>query len=115
MDQRLDWLIVEAELISRHVGNKLCARLAVRIQKFFSGFVPEKVLFILGCQEGRLVMIKPPGQFFGRRILEVDDGVLIAVKQLLIELISRPMQQSRVAHFRVTVYAFFVKTSEGRS
>jgi hypothetical protein len=114
MDQRFDRLVVEAKLISRNIGNKLCARLAVGIKKFLSGIVSQEVLFVLGSQEGRLVMIKPPRQFVGRRILEVHDGVLIAVKQPLIEKISRPMQQSCIADFRFGMYAFFVKTSEGR-
>jgi hypothetical protein len=58
------------------------------------------------------MMIKPPGQFFRWCILEIDDGVLVAIKQIHVKEVSGPVQQTAVINFRFRVDAFFVKARE---
>ena len=50
--------------------------------------VPE-VLGVLGRQEGALMMIEPPGQARIVGVLEIDDGVLVAVEQAVFEELRR--------------------------
>src|SRR5688572_22335231 len=58
-------------------------------------------------------MVKPPGQALSRRILKIDDSVFIAIKELEIKQVSRPVQQAGVAYFRFGLNTFLVKTREG--
>ncbi len=54
---------------------------------------------IHGAQEGRKVMIEPPGDLRRRRILEVDDGVLVAGKVVLVEERSGAVHQAVILVF----------------
>ena len=109
----LERLIVETKLIARNIGDEFRARLARGVEKFLAGLVSAKVSFVFGSQKRRLVMIKPPGQFFRGRILEVDDRIFVAVEQREIEKVSRTMQQTAVVDFRFRMNAFFVEAREG--
>jgi hypothetical protein len=42
------------------------------------------------------VVIEPPGDFGRTGILEIDDGILVAVELLLVEKSARAMQQAGV-------------------
>ena len=44
-----------------------------------------KMLGIFGRQKSALMMIEPPGQTRIARVLEVDDGILVAIKKLRFE------------------------------
>jgi len=53
--------------------------------------------------EGALVVIEPPGQAWVRRILEIDDGVHVAIKHRVIKEVGGFVSQPGVSEFRVRV------------
>ena len=69
--------------------------------------------FVRRFQESRFVMIEPPGKLFRRRILEVDDRILVTVKHVLVKQIAGTMQQTLVLDFGVRVNALPVEAREG--
>ena len=48
-------------------------------------------------------MVKPPGDLGIGRIFEIDDGILVAIEEALIEKLGCPMRQSGVDEFRIRV------------
>ena len=58
-------------------------------------------------------MIEPPGQLFRRRILEIDDGVLVAIEHGFIKQVARTMQQTGVTDISIRVDSFIVETRKG--
>jgi hypothetical protein len=70
-------------------------------------------------QKRALVMIKPPRDLGRAGILEIDDGVLIAVELLLVKQGARPVDKASELEFRITANALAVKAgkqcSRGRS
>src|ERR1043165_5254229 len=60
------------------------------------------------------MMIEPPGEFFRRRVLEINNGILITVEHISVEeQIAGTMQQTAVRNIGVRVNPFEVKTREG--
>ena len=51
-------------------------------------------------QEGALMMIEPPGQLRVAGVLEVDDGVLVAVEQAVFEDLRGPVCHAGVLEAR---------------
>src|SRR5213083_226193 len=92
----------------RYVGDKFRARLARRIQKLLVRLSDAEMYFVLWGEKRGFVMIEPPGQFFGRRVLEIDDRILVTVKQ-----VTRAMQQTGVLDLRFGMDLFFIKACEG--
>src|SRR6266850_691882 len=80
MNQLVQSRLFEAVSGGDRVGNELCARLVIRIIKLGRPRSGSKVLFVLRREERALMMIKPPGQPRRRAVLEIDDGVIVAVK-----------------------------------
>ena len=80
VDQILERFVVEAELAAGDVGNEFGARLAARVEKLFPGNVTSKMCLVCRSKKCRLMMIEPPGEFVGRRILEIDDRVFVAIQ-----------------------------------
>src|SRR5260370_37772875 len=68
---------------------------------------------VLGREKGRLVMIEPPGQPFRGRILEINNGVFVAIKHSQVKQIARAMQQYGVVDVSFGMNAFFVETRKG--
>jgi hypothetical protein len=60
-------------------------------------------------------MIEPPGQSLRGGILEINDCILVRIKQVLIKQVTRAMQQSCVIHFSFRVNSLFIETSESCS
>jgi hypothetical protein len=98
----------------RYVGDEFRARLSRCIQELPPGFIGAKMSLVLGRKKGRLVMIEPPGQLFRGRILEINDGVFVAIKHSQIKQIARAMQQSGVVDVSFGMKSFFVETGKGR-
>jgi hypothetical protein len=61
------------------------------------------------------MMVKPPGNFWGSGILEVDDGILIAIEICFIEERARAMHQSGELEVHSRPYAFAVEARKQRS
>jgi hypothetical protein len=60
-------------------------------------------------------MVEPPGNFRGAGILEVDDGILVAIEFCFVEERSSPVQQPAENEFRVVANSLPVETrKQGR-
>src|SRR6266496_1046736 len=68
---------------------------------------------VLRSKKRRLVMIEPPGQFFGSGIFEINDRIFIAIKHSQVKKIPRSMKQTGVINIRFRMNAFLIKTREG--
>ena len=49
--------------------------------------------FVLRREKGRLVMVEPPGQAVGGRILEIHNRVLVSVEHLFVKERAGTMEQ----------------------
>ena len=76
--------------------------------------IVAELLRILRRQERALVVIEPPGQLRGARILEIHDGVFIAVKRSIFERMRRLVGHARVVKIGVGIDAFAIKAGENR-
>ena len=88
--------VFKTEFFLRNFGDKLGARFALRIEKFFARSVGEKMLFVGFGQKRRLMMIEPPRQAFVGRIFEINNRVFIAVKLFVVKSISGAVHRRRV-------------------
>ena len=73
-----------------------------------------EILRVGRVQKRALVMVKPPGHFRRIRILEIDDYVLVSVKQAIFPGLHRAVRHAREVEIRVSVKTFPVKTIENR-
>jgi hypothetical protein len=58
------------------------------------------------------VVIEPPGDFGRTGIFEVDDGIFVAVKLLLIEQSAGTMEQAGEDEVHIVADSFPIKTGE---
>src|ERR1043165_9786176 len=112
MDQRLNRLWIETETFVSNVGDELRARLPPRIKKLLTRFVRAKMRLVFRREKRRLVMIEPPRQLLRRRILEIDDRILVGIKHRVVEEIAGPVQQPGVIDLGFRMDAFLVEASE---
>jgi hypothetical protein len=63
-------------------------------------------------EEGREVVVEPPGDFGGGRIFEVDDGVLVAGEVGFIEKGAGAVDEAPELVGSARVDAFLVETGE---
>ena len=68
-----------------------------------------------GREKRALVMIEPPGNVGRTGVLEVDDGVFVAVKVFLIEERACPVEQSGVDELPVAANTFPIEARKQRS
>jgi hypothetical protein len=61
------------------------------------------------------VVIEPPGDFGRTGILEIDNGILVAIELVFVEERAGAMQQAGVNEFHIAANAFAVETREQRS
>ena len=71
------------------LGVKELARAADRV--LLAG---QEMLVILGREEGRLVVIEPPRDVWRGRVLEIDDGILVAGELALVKKRTGAMDQA---------------------
>jgi hypothetical protein len=57
-------------------------------------------------------VIEPPGDFRRTGILEIDDGILVAVKLLLVEKSACTMQQAGIDEVHIAADSFPVEAGE---
>src|ERR1700693_5222358 len=76
--------------------------------------IVAEMLGVLGLQERALVMVKPPRQLRRTGILEIHDGVLLAVKHSILEWLRSLVRHSGVEEFRVGMNALAVEPRKDR-
>jgi len=111
---------VEAELRGGNVGDEAGARGVCGIEELAGGagwilLAGKEVLLILGREECGEVVIEPPGDARRSRVLEVDDGVLVASKLAFVEERAGAVNEAVVGVRRVGLDALAVKAREQRS
>src|SRR5581483_2763787 len=113
MNEFFYWFSIEPKLGLGDIGDEFGAGLARRIEKLLPRSIGAKVSFIFRRQKRRLMMIEPPRQFFGGRILEIDDGVLIAIEHVSVEeYVTGPMQETAVRYFSRGMNSLLVEACE---
>ena len=70
-------------------GDEAGAGFEIRIVELAIALVLLEVGRVLGSEESALVMVEPPGNFGRAGVLEVHDGVFVAIKLLFIEQAPR--------------------------
>jgi dCMP deaminase len=70
------------------------------------------VLGVFRREEGALMVIEPPGQPRIARILEIHDGILIAIEQAVLEQLGRLVRHPRIAELRIRVNCARDKAAE---
>jgi hypothetical protein len=105
---------IEAKALLRDHGDETGARLEIRIIEFAIALILLEMGSILGREERALVMIEPPGNFRRTGILEIDDGILIAVEINLVKERARPMQEPGESEIHIPAYALAVEAGKER-
>ena len=72
------------------------------------------VLLVFPREKCALMMIKPPGNFWRSGILEIDDGILVAIEICLIKECARAMHQPGELEVHVGADAFAIKARKQR-
>ena len=85
---------IKAEALFGDGGDETGAGLEIGIVKLAIALVLLEVGRILGREKGALMMVEPPGNFGRTGVLEVHDGVFVAIKLLLIEQRPGAVQQA---------------------
>ena len=111
-DQVLEIRRIVAEFFARHGGDVFGAGAEGGIEKFVAADVVAEMHGVLGREESALMMIEPPGQAGVGRILEIDDGVDIAVEHGGLEQLRGFMGQAGIDEVGAGIEFFSDKTAE---
>ena len=101
---------IEAKTLLGDRGNEVGTGLEIRIVELAVALVLFEMGSVLGCEECAQVMIEPPGDFGRTRILEVHDGVFVAIKLSLIKQCTGAVQQAGKYEACVVADALAVET-----
>src|SRR5580692_894810 len=93
MDQVFERLRVKAEFFLGNRGDKFCAGFIVRLVKHVWAGMTAELLGVSGREKRTLMVVEPPGHFRRVGVLEIDDGVFVAVKKA-----GRPWLRSTMGH-----------------
>src|SRR3954463_15170528 len=105
---------IEAKALLRDHRDKTGTRLEIRIVEFAITLVLLEVFRIGWREKCALVMIEPPCDIRRTGVLEIDYGVLLAIKLVLVEQRARPVYQAGEDEFCITANALAVKTGKQR-
>ncbi len=94
---------LKPQRFARHLGDKRRARLVSGVVELAPAGIPPEVLGVLRRQKRALVMVEPPGEPRIARVLEIDNGVLVAIEQAGVEQLGRLVRHSRVSELRIRV------------
>ena len=101
---------LEAVFFGNRIGDELRAGFVSRVIELRRPGAVDEVAFIFRRQESALVMIEPPGQPRRRAVLEIDDGVFVAVEEFFFdELLVRFVGKSAKADFGLRADGFAEK------
>jgi len=103
---------LEPETLLRNHGQESRARFKTRIVEFPIAGIAFEVLRVLWRQERAFMMVEPPGDLSRGGVLEVDDGILVADKVVLVKQGSGAMQQAHVFKLDVVTNTLSVKARE---
>ena len=112
VDEFGDGARIEAEVLLRDHRNKTGAGLESRIVELAVALILLEVGSIGRRKKSAFVVIEPPGDFGRTGILEIDDGIFVAVKLALVEKGARTMQQAGVYEVHIAADSFPVETGE---
>src|SRR5262245_36048076 len=68
--------------------------------EFSSALIAAEMLLVGFRQESALMMIEPPGQLVGSAVFEIDNDVLLAAEEILIDALARLVRQAFVFNIR---------------
>src|SRR5579859_5307725 len=85
---------IEAELLLRDGRDELGARLEIGIVELLLALVGTELRGILWREERTQVVVEPPGDLVRAGVLEVDDGVLVAVELALVKQRTGAMDEA---------------------
>ena len=83
VDEVLQHAGVEPEAAAGDGGDQLGAGLEAGIEELFVAVPAPEVGLVLGSQEGAVMMVEPPGQPLVVGVLEVHDGVLVPLEEVV--------------------------------
>jgi hypothetical protein len=95
-------------------GDEAGAGLECRIIEFAVALFLLEVRGVGSRQKRALVMIEPPSNFGRTGILEINNGILVAIELSLVEQCARAVQQSGEDEVGIASNAFPVKTGKQR-
>ncbi len=96
MNQVVEIRRMEAELFRRHRGDELGAGLERGIEKFQARCVRQEMGLIGGREKSALMMIEPPSETRAGRVLEIHDGVDVAVELRFIEQLGSLVREAGI-------------------
>src|SRR5271168_5465123 len=105
---------VESEFFRGDSGQKFGAGFIGGIVKLFAGMVLAEMFGVGGRQKGALMMIEPPGEPRRAGILEIDDGVFVAIKCAVLERLRSLVGHPGIEELGCGIDALFIKTRENR-
>ena len=94
------------------MSDEFRAGLVARIMKFVTACVASKMRFILRREKSALVMIEPPRQLVGGRVLEVDNNIVAGPEKIFTDVLAGLVGQALVFDFRSRIDVSFVKARE---
>ena len=103
---------IEAEAFLRNHGDETGAGFEGGIVKLAVALILLEVGGVGGREKCAFVVIEPPGDFGRTGILEIYDGVFVAIKLLLVEEGASAMQQAGVDEVHIAADSFAVETGE---
>ena len=112
VDEFGDRARIEAKALFGDHGDEAGAGLESRIVELAVAPVLFEVGGVGRGKKGAFVVIEPPGDFGRTGVLEIDDGILVAVELRLVEKSARTMQQAGVNEIHIAADAFPVETGE---
>src|SRR5580700_5222296 len=105
---------IAAATLQRDHGDKTRAGFEVGIVEFSVALVVLEVGGVGGREKCALMMVEPPGDLGRRRVLEIDDGVFVAIEMGFIKQRSGAVQKAGKDEVGVFANALAIKTGEER-
>src|ERR1700683_887953 len=112
MNEVCDGRGIESEALLGDHGNKAGAGFEVGIVELSIALVALEVGGIGRGEKCTLVMIKPPRDFWRTGILEVDDGIFVAIEVRFVKERAGTMQEAGEDKGGVFADALAIKTGE---
>jgi hypothetical protein len=107
-------LRIEAEALFGDRRDEAGTGFEIGIVEFAIALILLEVRCVRGREECALVMIEPPSDFGRAGILEVHNGVFIAIEMILVKQSPGAVQQAGEHELHVAADPFAVETGEKR-
>src|ERR1700733_9567095 len=114
MNQLGERLGIESEFLRCDCRQEFCAGFVRRIVKFLTGMIGAKIRCVRRRQERALMMIEPPRQPRRARILEINNRVLVAVENIVLEWLRRPVRHPRITKLHLRIDSLAIKSRKNR-